>query len=118
MYSGRHIQDDEELEDNFRSTRKPVPLNYEELRGLSDPEARDCLRSLDIFRIRDGACPNSDSSRTSRYRRKLLGMITVGLLSLYVTPAFLSYLNCITNHSLKNLLNLFRGLSPRSVTFT
>jgi hypothetical protein len=29
-------------------------------------------------------------------------------------PAFLSYLNCITNHSLKNLLNLFRRLSSRS----
>jgi hypothetical protein len=31
-----------------------------------------------------------------------------------VTPAFLSYLNCVTNHSLKNLLNLFRRLSSRS----
>jgi hypothetical protein len=31
-----------------------------------------------------------------------------------VTPAFLSYLNCITNHSLKNLLNLFRRSSSRS----
>jgi hypothetical protein len=31
-----------------------------------------------------------------------------------VTPAFLSYLNCITNHSLKNLLNLVRRLSSRS----
>jgi hypothetical protein len=30
----------------------------------------------------------------------------------FVTPAFLSYLNYITNHSLKNLLNLFRRLSP------
>jgi hypothetical protein len=29
-------------------------------------------------------------------------------------PAFLSYLNCITNHSLKNLLNLFHRLSSRS----
>jgi hypothetical protein len=29
----------------------------------------------------------------------------------FVTPAFLSYLNCVTNHSLKNLLNLFRRLS-------
>jgi hypothetical protein len=29
-------------------------------------------------------------------------------------PAFLSYLNCITNHLLKNLLNLFRHLSSRS----
>jgi hypothetical protein len=29
----------------------------------------------------------------------------------FVTPAFLSYLNYITNHSLKNLLNLFRRLS-------
>jgi hypothetical protein len=27
---------------------------------------------------------------------------------------FLSYLNCVTNHSLKNLLNLFRRLSSRS----
>jgi hypothetical protein len=32
----------------------------------------------------------------------------------FVTPAFLSYLNCVTNHSLKNLLNLFRRLSSRS----
>jgi hypothetical protein len=32
----------------------------------------------------------------------------------FVTPAFLSYLNCITNHSLKNLLNLFYHLSSRS----
>jgi hypothetical protein len=31
-----------------------------------------------------------------------------------VTPVFLSYLNCITNHSLKNLLNLFRRSSSRS----
>jgi hypothetical protein len=29
-------------------------------------------------------------------------------------PAFLSYLNCVTNPSLKNLLNLFRRLSSRS----
>jgi hypothetical protein len=29
-------------------------------------------------------------------------------------PIFLSYLNGITNHSLKNLLNLFRRLSSRS----
>jgi hypothetical protein len=29
-------------------------------------------------------------------------------------PVFLSYLNCITNHSLKNLLNLFRRSSSRS----
>jgi hypothetical protein len=34
-----------------------------------------------------------------------------------VTPAFLSYLNCITNHSLKHLLNLFRRSSSQSVTF-
>jgi hypothetical protein len=26
----------------------------------------------------------------------------------FLTPTFLSYLNCITNHSLKNLLNLKR----------
>jgi hypothetical protein len=32
----------------------------------------------------------------------------------FVTPIFLSYLNCITNHSLKNLLNLFRRSSSRS----
>jgi hypothetical protein len=32
----------------------------------------------------------------------------------FVTPAFLSYLNCVTNHSLKILLNLFRRLSFRS----
>jgi hypothetical protein len=32
----------------------------------------------------------------------------------FVTPAFLSYLNCINNHSLKNLLNLFCSLSSRS----
>jgi hypothetical protein len=32
----------------------------------------------------------------------------------FVTPAFLSYLNCITNHSLKNLLNLFGRSSSRS----
>jgi hypothetical protein len=29
----------------------------------------------------------------------------------FVTPAFLSYLNCFNNHSLKNFLNLFRHLS-------
>jgi hypothetical protein len=33
---------------------------------------------------------------------------------IFVTPAFLSYLNCVTNPSLKNLLNLFRRLSSRS----
>jgi hypothetical protein len=32
----------------------------------------------------------------------------------FVTPVFLSYLNCITNHLLKNLLNLFRRSSSRS----
>jgi hypothetical protein len=32
----------------------------------------------------------------------------------FVTPAFLSYLNCITNHSIKNLLNLFLCSSSRS----
>jgi hypothetical protein len=32
----------------------------------------------------------------------------------FVTPAFLSYLNCTTNHSLKNLLNLFSCSSSRS----
>jgi hypothetical protein len=32
----------------------------------------------------------------------------------FVTPAFSFYLNCITNHSLKNLLNLFRRSSSRS----
>jgi hypothetical protein len=31
-----------------------------------------------------------------------------------VTPAFLSYLNCISNHSLKNILNLFRRSSCRN----
>jgi len=42
---GRHLQDGvlEELEDAFRSTRKPVVLGYEELRGLSDPGQRDCV---------------------------------------------------------------------------
>jgi hypothetical protein len=39
---------------------------------------------------------------------------TVHLIFLPVTPAFLSYLNCVTNHSLKNLLNLFRRLSSWS----
>jgi hypothetical protein len=33
---------------------------------------------------------------------------------LYVMPMFISYLNCITNHSLKNLLNLFCRSSSRS----
>jgi hypothetical protein len=32
----------------------------------------------------------------------------------FVTPTFLSYLNYITNHSLKNLLNLFRRLSSQN----
>jgi hypothetical protein len=31
----------EELEDAFRSTRKPAVLDYEELGGLSYPEQRD-----------------------------------------------------------------------------
>jgi hypothetical protein len=31
-----------------------------------------------------------------------------------VTPTFLSYLKCVTNRSLKNLLNLSRRLSSRS----
>jgi hypothetical protein len=33
----------------------------------------------------------------------------------FVVPMFLSYLNCITNHLLKNLLNLFRRLSSQSL---
>jgi hypothetical protein len=32
----------------------------------------------------------------------------------FVMSAFLSYLNCITNHSLKNLLNLFRRSSSQN----
>jgi hypothetical protein len=37
-----------ELEDAFRSTRKPAVLDYEELRGLSDPRPRDCAHSVHI----------------------------------------------------------------------
>jgi hypothetical protein len=46
---------------------------------------------------------------------RLLSLVEVGSSGpTPVTPVFLSYLNCITNHSLKNLLNLFRRLSSRS----
>jgi hypothetical protein len=36
----------EELEDAFRSTRKPAVLDYEELGGLSDPGLRDYAHGL------------------------------------------------------------------------
>jgi hypothetical protein len=45
---------------------------------------------------------------------ELPSMQAAGVLHHSVTPAFLSCLNCITNHSLKNLLNLFRRSSSRS----
>jgi hypothetical protein len=35
-----------ELEDAFRSTRKPVVRDYKELEGLSDPGPRDCAHGL------------------------------------------------------------------------
>jgi hypothetical protein len=35
-----------ELEDAFRSTRKPAVFNYEELEDLSDPGPRDCAYGL------------------------------------------------------------------------
>jgi hypothetical protein len=39
----------EELEDAFRSTRKPAVLNYEELEGLSNPGPRDCAHGVHIL---------------------------------------------------------------------
>jgi hypothetical protein len=39
-----------ELEDTFRSTRKPAVLDYEELGGLLDPSQRDCAHGLHITR--------------------------------------------------------------------
>jgi hypothetical protein len=43
-------QSSEKLEDAFRSTRKPVVLDYEELEGLSDLGPRDCAHGVHIFR--------------------------------------------------------------------
>jgi hypothetical protein len=77
---GRHLQDEvsKELKDDFRSTRKPVVLGYEELEGLLDPGLRDCAHSIEYSGIRDVACPipyiyysYSYASRTSRNKRKL-----------------------------------------------
>jgi hypothetical protein len=38
-----------ELEDAFRSTRKPAVLDYEELGGLSDPGPWDCPHGVRIL---------------------------------------------------------------------
>jgi hypothetical protein len=38
-----------ELEDAFRSTRKPTILDYEELKGLSDSGPRDCAHGVYIL---------------------------------------------------------------------
>jgi hypothetical protein len=38
-----------ELEDAFRSTRVPAVLDYEELRGLSDPGPRGYAHSIHII---------------------------------------------------------------------
>jgi hypothetical protein len=45
------------------------------------------------------------------YKLKIMGRI---VLFISVMPVFLSYLYCITNHSLKNLLNRFRRSRSRS----
>jgi hypothetical protein len=47
----KHLQDgvSEELEDAFRSTRKPAVLGYEELGGLSDPRPRDYAHGMNIL---------------------------------------------------------------------
>jgi hypothetical protein len=75
----RHLQDEvsEGLEDDFKNTRKPTVLGYEELGGLSDPGLRDCAHSI-YSGIRDGVCPIPYiycnyllASSTSRNRRKL-----------------------------------------------
>jgi hypothetical protein len=39
----------EEIEDAFRSTRKPAVLDNEELEGLSDPGPRDCAHGVHIL---------------------------------------------------------------------
>jgi hypothetical protein len=38
-----------ELEDAFRSTRKPAVLDYEELGGLLDPGPHDCAHGVYIL---------------------------------------------------------------------
>jgi hypothetical protein len=38
-----------ELEDAFRGTRTPTILDYEELRGLSDPGLRDYAHGLHLI---------------------------------------------------------------------
>jgi hypothetical protein len=38
----------EELEDAFRSIRKPAVLDYEELAGFSDPGSRDCAHGVHL----------------------------------------------------------------------
>jgi hypothetical protein len=38
-----------ELEDAFRSTQEPAVLDFEELRGLSDPKPRDYAHGVLIL---------------------------------------------------------------------
>jgi hypothetical protein len=54
------------------------------------------------------------NGQTSEAQGVLNVDLTVGSKTIPVTPAFLSYLNCNTNHSLKNLLNLFSCSSSQS----
>jgi hypothetical protein len=50
-----------ELEDAFRSTRMPTVLDYEKLRGLSDPSTRDCGCGVLFlgYGMGYGPCPTS-----------------------------------------------------------
>jgi hypothetical protein len=60
--------------------------------AVPDSGRRDCLRGIVLSIIRDGACPIPyiccnilDTSRTSWYKRKLLGTARLGFLNSYRT---------------------------------
>jgi hypothetical protein len=54
-----------EFEDTYRSTRTLAVLGYEELRGLSDPGARDCTCGTLFLRYGMGHSPRPTSAVTT-----------------------------------------------------
>jgi hypothetical protein len=72
------------------------PSTFEGVFEFSRTPSRRCLQVLPSVR---------------RGCEALMPQVVVQSTLYGVTPAFLSYLNYVINHSLKNLLNLFRRLS-------
>jgi hypothetical protein len=84
------------LEDAFRSTRKPVVLDYEELRSLSDPGPQDYAHGIHLLGQGVGHDPHPAPTvttcnciRTTQVVVELVGIegnypSRVGLLSLYL----------------------------------